>query len=321
VRNFEEEVISPPRIILDGNTGSIELTGLNGKKEMYLSPDLDRGKYSGLFLGERKAGMMIIRNSLGSDSMVIDGHNANLHLGISGKPGKLVLQDGQHKDAISMDARNGSIGLSDTSGIRRMFLNPNHDNYSALFLGEGNPGIMVIRDSAGNDSITLDGAAGRINGKDSAGRETITLDCAAGDFFLNNADCAEDFDISETGSIEPEDVMVIDQEGKLKQSTKTYDKRVAGVISGAGNYKPGLVLDKRKSNENRKSISLMGKVYCKVDAQSAPIDVGDLLTTSSTKGHAMKAADPAKAFGSVIGKALRPLKAGISSIPILIALQ
>jgi hypothetical protein len=121
--------------------------------------------------------------------------------------------------------------------------------------------------------------------------------------------------------VDPGTVMVIEQEGKLKECDLPYDKRVAGVISGAGFYKPGLVLDKQKSNENRKSISLMGKVYCKVDAQSSPIDVGDLLTTSSTKGHAMKAADPVKAFGSVIGKALRPLKGGTDLIPILIALQ
>jgi len=68
-------------------------------------------------------------------------------------------------------------------------------------------------------------------------------------------------------------------------------------------------------------IALMGKVYCKVDAQFAAIAVGDLLTTSPTAGHAMKADDPAKAFGAVIGKALRPLDAGLGLIPILIALQ
>ena len=68
-------------------------------------------------------------------------------------------------------------------------------------------------------------------------------------------------------------------------------------------------------------IALMGKVFCMVDAQYAPITVGDLLTTSPTQGHAMKAGDPAKAFGSVIGKALRPLKDGRALIPILITLQ
>jgi hypothetical protein len=115
--------------------------------------------------------------------------------------------------------------------------------------------------------------------------------------------------------------MVIDSEGALRPSDQAYDKRVAGVISGAGNYKPGLILDKQASSNNRMPIALMGKVYCKADASYGAIEVGDLLTTSPTLGHAMKANDPLKAFGSVIGKALRPSDEGQGLIPILIALQ
>jgi len=143
----------------------------------------------------------------------------------------------------------------------------------------------------------------------------------AGDVILTGADCAEEFDIAEAVDIEPGTVMVLDQDGALHQSHHAYDKRVAGVVSGAGDYRPGLILDRRQSHDNRVPVALVGKVYCKVDAQYAPIEVGDLLTTSSTPGHAMKADDPLKAFGSVIGKALRPLEAGQGMIPILIALQ
>lgn len=143
-----------------------------------------------------------------------------------------------------------------------------------------------------------------------------------GDIRLTNADCAEDFDIADPDSVEPGTVMVLgDDEGTLYQSQQPYDKRVAGVVSGAGNYNPGIVLDKRESQSDRKPIALLGKVYCKVDAQYAAIEVGDLLTTSPSPGHAMKASDHLKAFGAVIGKALRPLKEGQGLIPILIALQ
>lgn len=143
-----------------------------------------------------------------------------------------------------------------------------------------------------------------------------------GDIRLTNADCAEDFDIIAANLVEPGTVMVLgDDEGALQQSNKPYDKRVAGVVSGAGNYKPGIVLDKQKSDKDRKPIALLGKVYCKADARYGSIEVGDLLTTSASPGHAMKAADPFKAFGAVIGKALRPLKEGQGLIPILIALQ
>jgi hypothetical protein len=144
---------------------------------------------------------------------------------------------------------------------------------------------------------------------------TSTITCF--DVSISNADCAEDFNIGADLSVDPGTVMVLGEEGALFSSLHAYDKRVAGVISGAGEYKPGIVLDKQKSDRNRQPVALLGKVFCKVDAQYAAIVVGDLLTTSPTPGHAMKATDQIKAFGAVIGKALRPLSEGQG----LIALQ
>jgi hypothetical protein len=68
-------------------------------------------------------------------------------------------------------------------------------------------------------------------------------------------------------------------------------------------------------------VALIGKVTCKVDARYGSVEIGDLLTTSPTPGHAMKAVDYASAFGAVIGKALRPLSEGCDLVPILVALQ
>jgi hypothetical protein len=115
--------------------------------------------------------------------------------------------------------------------------------------------------------------------------------------------------------------MVISDEEKLRACMDAYDTKVAGVLSGAGNCMPGIILGKHTSSHNRIPLALTGKVYCKVDAHYAPIALGDLLTTSPTPGHAMKATDPIKAFGAVIGKALRPLTYGRCLIPILVALQ
>lgn len=142
-----------------------------------------------------------------------------------------------------------------------------------------------------------------------------------GDIRLKNADCAEDFDVTDSVDIEPGTVMVLGEEGRLQPSQKAYDKCVGGVVSGAGDYKPGIVLDQQTSKHARKPIALLGKVYCKVDAQFGSISVGDLLTTSPTQGHAMKASDHLAAFGAVIGKALRSFPNGQGLIPILIALQ
>ena len=142
-----------------------------------------------------------------------------------------------------------------------------------------------------------------------------------GDIFLPGADCAEQFDIATVDGIEPGTVMVINDQGALAPSQQAYDKTVAGVISGAGKFKHGIVLDKQLNGDSRMPLALLGKVCCKVDAGWGPIKVGDLLTTSPTVGHAMKAEDREKAFGSVIGKALSPMNSGRGLMPILIALQ
>ena len=129
-----------------------------------------------------------------------------------------------------------------------------------------------------------------------------------GDIGLVNADLAEDFPIAQADLAEPGTLMVLNATGTLQPSQQAYDRRVVGVISGAGDFKPGIVLDKQENPANRLPIALVGKVYCKVDAQYGSIAIGDLLTTSPTFGHAMKADDPFKAFGALIGKALRPLR-------------
>jgi hypothetical protein len=142
-----------------------------------------------------------------------------------------------------------------------------------------------------------------------------------GDVVLTNADCAEYFDVISNALAEPGTVMVLNEDGGLRESHQAYDKRVAGVISGAGDYKPGIVLDNRQSQNVRMPLALVGKVFCKVDASYGRVEIGDLLTTSNTPGHAMKASDLHLTFGAVIGKVLRPLQDGRGLIPILVTLQ
>jgi hypothetical protein len=172
-----------------------------------------------------------------------------------------------------------------------------------------------------NNSLRLTLAPNGLFFHHPAGHNTVEIDAVAGDIILANADCAEDFDAAQDELIDPGTVVVINDERSIRSCDKAYDKRVAGVVSGAGGYKPGLILDRRKSDRTRVTVALMGKVFCKVDARFGAIQVGDLLTPSFTIGHAMKATDPLKAFGAVIGKALRPLEEGQALIPILIALQ
>jgi hypothetical protein len=68
-------------------------------------------------------------------------------------------------------------------------------------------------------------------------------------------------------------------------------------------------------------VTLGAYAHCKVDADTGPIAVGDLLMTSATKGYAQKALDPAKATGAILGKALGSLGKGKGKIPVLVTLQ
>jgi hypothetical protein len=212
---------------------------------------------------------------------------------------------------VNADNPNGRAlqGNSQTQdAIQGTSAAPTHAGVSAVNTGDGF-GLWAKAKTAGHFEGDV-----QVTG-------TITVD---GDVVLTNQDCAEDFDIELCANIEPGTVMALSEHGLLQESQHAYDKKVAGVISGAGKFKPGLILGREKGqNDNhRAAVALTGKVYCKVDAQFGEISVGDLLTTSATPGHAMKAADPLKAFGSVIGKALQSMSAGKKGlIPILVALQ
>jgi hypothetical protein len=191
--------------------------------------------------------------------------------------------------------------------------------------GPGN-GVIGITSSAGSGVLGQSngsgyGVAGYGNksGNNMAGLFDGNVQ-VTGDITLLGADCAEEFDLSITDVIDPGTVMVLNQSGSLEQSNQAYDKKVVGIVSGAGNYKAALVLDKKSGNK-RVPIALVDKVYCKVDATSSSIEIGDLLTTSPKSGHAMKAEDPFKAFGAVIGKALASMNEGFGLIPVLVALQ
>jgi len=70
-----------------------------------------------------------------------------------------------------------------------------------------------------------------------------------------------------------------------------------------------------------KMVTLGAYAHCKVDADIAPIQAGDLLTTSPTRGHAQKALDSTQMTGAIVGKALGSLEKGKGKIPVLVMLQ
>jgi len=129
---------------------------------------------------------------------------------------------------------------------------------------------------------------------------------------------AKKFDIAErfpaAEALRAGDVVVFDSgSGTITPCERTTDTRVVGIVSEAA----GLILG---DEPEQPAIALCGRVPCKVDADIAPIAPGDLLTTSPTRGHAQKA-DPARATGAIIGKALEGRDSGRGEILVFVSMQ
>ena len=138
-----------------------------------------------------------------------------------------------------------------------------------------------------------------------------------------NADLAERIESQE--SLNAGDVIEIDPtaEGRFRKSRTRLSTRVAGIISTA----PAITLANRgdiKSSpgaDRHPVLALAGTVPVKVTNEAGPIQVGDLLTTSSTPGFAMRCADRVACIGAILGKALSPLSAQTGVVRALITLQ
>ena len=110
--------------------------------------------------------------------------------------------------------------------------------------------------------------------------------------------------------VESGDVLVVDREhaGQLAPARSAADAAVVGIVTEPG---PSAQLA-----VGRASLAVAGIVPCKVDAGYGAIRVGDLLVTSPTLGHAMRALDAVP--GTIVGKALEPLDVGTGVIQVLV---
>jgi hypothetical protein len=144
---------------------------------------------------------------------------------------------------------------------------------------------------------------------------------------LGGSDVAEPYHVAPAGDVNalPGMVVCIDGEkiGQMKVAGHAYDRTVAGIVSGANGIHPGITLRQRGTiADGELPIASIGRVWCWCDADAnGSIEAGDMLTTSDTPGHAMKASDPTRANGAVIGKAMSSLKSGKGLVLALVSLK
>jgi hypothetical protein len=219
----------------------------------------------------------------------------------------------------------GRVGIGEVAPTVRLQVDNGTDSEP------GGGGYIVTGDVAGtNISIDNNEIMARNNGAVS----TLYINNDGGDVVIargastivsvleiTGADVAEKFPVSDV--VEPGMVLEIDpaNPGQLRLSQGAYNRRVAGVVSGAGDLPVGAVLGNLPGKEDAPPIALSGRVYCWCDASSGTIEPGDMLTTADTPGHAMKVTDFERAHGAVIGKAMSELKAGRGLVLVLVNLQ
>jgi hypothetical protein len=136
------------------------------------------------------------------------------------------------------------------------------------------------------------------------------------------ADFAEMLPAAE--GLEPGEVLIVGPDGKLARSTEPYQTAVVGVYSTRPSY---LGNGARFGDHGYVPLAIAGVVPVKASAENGAIQPGDLLTTSGTPGHAMRA-EPVTVSGItfhpggvIVGKALEGLSANKGTILVLVTLQ
>lgn len=208
--------------------------------------------------------------------------------------------------ALRIDPDGGIEVRATTHSKIRLYAEPNLDSYISAYNGSGDQKWIINMGTSApgtNESFSIysneadDGNGQYLFYLRPDGRTQVR--CLE---ILGGCDINERFNSTE--ELEPGTVVIANpvRPGEVCMTDEAYDQRVVGAISGANGIKPGITLTQEGTSlDGTHPVALDGRVYVKV---TGPVEVGDLLTTSTEPGKAMAVKNRRKAFGAVIGKAL-----------------
>ncbi len=276
---------------------NIRIDNLSGERSVLLLSG-DNSRYG----GETR----LYANGTPDSTVVIKGSNGD------GKGGDIALIN------PTTHTRTAQINGGTLGGEIKLF--PHGDTDSSIIIRasttSGNGGeILFVNPVANTRTMEISGDY------NATGRSRIIVDELQ---IKGGADFAEYFDInSPDTTITPQPGMLVsideNHAGKLVISNISYDKKVAGVISGANGVRPGMTMGHQNTiADGAFPVAISGRIYVMADASNGAINAGDQLTTSSTPGYAMRATNRKRSEGAIIGKAMTKLASGKGMVLVLI---
>jgi hypothetical protein len=247
--------------------------------------------------------------------------------------GDAIHIDGAKGHGIHIDGAGGQgvdVAAADGNGVQVYTAGKNgvavaSANWSGVYVASAGSDAIRVQ-TAGQDGLRFFEGVGRDyiragSDADPDFRVTNNGTAYADGGWQGAADFAELIETDDFSKFyEPGDVMAIsnDKDRAVTLSTQPYSIAIIGVYS----TKPGFVGSTHPLSDkydNEIPVAITGIVPCKVSTENGPIKRGDLLTSSSTPGYAMKATDPK--VGTILGKAMGTLENGTGKIEILVVLQ
>jgi hypothetical protein len=247
----------------------------------------------------------------------------------SGVYGVSSAVNGNSNGVEGLSNGNGGAGISGTTTTNTfygsgVFGEAPNGGTGGKFTSVGGTPLMVAGDSTG----TLFSAYSSISGVGTPSNKVFGISSggnvtADGSYTSPAADYADL--LPAVDGLEPGDVLIIGPDGLLTRSTQTYQSSVAGVYSTAPAFIGGS--PEEGDPTTRVPMAMVGVVPVKVSDENGAIVPGDVLTTSSLPGYAMKASQLTVngisffPSGVIIGKALEGLEGGSGVIMVLVTLQ
>ncbi len=255
---------------------------------------------------------MYIEDTVNGDAIHIDGAKGHgIHIDSAG---------GQGVDVAAANANGVQVYSAGKNGVAVASA-----NWSGVYVASAGGDAIRVQ-TAGQDGLRFFEGVGRDyiragSDADLDFRVTKNGTAYADGGWQGSADFAELIEIDGSeATFEPGDVLVISQEKDraVTLSSQPYSTDVIGIYSA----KPGFVGSTHPMEDkyhNEIPVAITGIVPCNVSAEGGPIHRGDLLTTSSTPGYAMKATEVK--IGTILGKAMQSLDSGKGKIEVLVVLH